>query len=80
MAKAKNIPLQVTGTFHTVVKSSHLLYEAVEVSVKDGVVVNVKVLSRAPDLAQSAVGTCSREIWSNLRHQKREAVVPDANA
>ena len=61
--------LGVTGTFHGVFKSSHLLYQAFEVELKDGTVVGLKGLSRAPDLAASAVGVCSREIWRALRDQ-----------
>jgi len=71
------LPLDVTGTFHTVVKSSHLLYEAIEISVHMGIVIGIKVLSRAPDLAQAAVGICSREIWNNLRTHEKEKVLPD---
>lgn len=72
------LPLNVSGTFHAVVKSDHLLYEAVEITVHMGIVVGVKVLSRAPDLAQTAVGSCSREIWNHLRTHDRGKVIPDA--
>jgi hypothetical protein len=61
--------LPVTGRFVGVGKSSHLLYEAFEVTLKDGVVVEVKPLSRAPDLAANAVGACAHEIWQALRLQ-----------
>lgn len=65
-----NAPTDVSGIFYAVGKDSHLLYTAWEVEVKDGVVVRVKGLSRAPDLAATAVGKCASEIWSNLRTQK----------
>lgn len=67
---------KVSGTFHTVAKVSHLLYEAVEVELKDGVVVSVKSVSRAPDLAATAVGHCSRRIWEELRGQEMGEVCP----
>jgi hypothetical protein len=60
---------EVSGRFFCVGKSDHLLYEAFELEVKDGVVVAVRGLSRAPDLAATAVGACTRELWVNLRTQ-----------
>jgi len=65
----------VSGVFHTVVKQAHLLYEALEITVKDGLVTEVRSLSRAPDLAQTAVAACQREIWSMLRTQTKEGVL-----
>jgi len=67
--------LPISGTFFTVAKSGHLLTEAVEIEVRDGYVVGFKVISRAPDLAQSAVAVCQRRIWEVLRKQSREEVL-----
>jgi hypothetical protein len=78
MSKAKKSDpapsLKVTGKFYTVGKSGHLLAEAFEIELKDGVVVGVKSLSRAPDLSATAVGICSREIWVNLRTQQTDEI------
>ena len=70
------LPVDVNGKFHAVIKDSHLLYSAIEISVYKGLVTEVKVLSRAPDMAQSAVGITSREIWAALRSHEREKVLP----
>jgi hypothetical protein len=70
-------PVPVTGTFFTVAKQSHLLYEAFEITVKDGVVTDVKNISRAPDLAHTAVAICQRELWVKLRVQNKETVAPN---
>jgi len=74
--KSKEVVQPVTGKFYTVGKTSHLLYEAFEIEVVNGQVVAVKTLSRAPDLAQSAVGYCSREIWVALRQQTSADIGP----
>lgn len=66
---------RISGRFYTVVRVEHLLYEAVEVVVKDGVVTSSRVLSRAPDLAATAVGFASREIWQVLRTQQKSEVL-----
>lgn len=73
-----NLPMPVTGTFLTVVKSEHLLYQAIQIEVFQGIVVDIKILSKAPDLAASAVGICSREIWDVLRSQTIDKVLYDA--
>lgn len=65
----------VNGKFYTTAKVDHLLYCAYEIEVKDGVVVGVKCLSRAPDLAATAIGACTRDLWVNMRTQPE---VPDA--
>jgi hypothetical protein len=70
-------PVAVSGVFHTAVKHSHLLYEAIEITVKDGMVTEVRNISRAPDLAHAAVANCQREIWHQLRSQTKEAVLGD---
>jgi len=72
------LPVDVNGKFHTVIKESHLLYSAIEITVYKGLVTDVKVLSRAPDMAQAAVGLTSREIWVALRSHEREKVLPSA--
>ena len=77
-AEADLLPVNVSGTFHTVVKDSHLLYSAVEITVYKGLVTEVKVLSRAPDMAAAAVGICSRETWVAMRNHEKEKVLPDA--
>lgn len=74
--EASLLPVDVTGKFHTVIKESHLLYSAIEIDVYKGLVTDVRVLSRAPDMAQSAVGITSREIWVALRNHEREKVIP----
>ena len=63
-------PEGITGKFYTVGKTSHLLYEAYEVTIENGVVVNVRSLSRAPDMPQVAVGACTHELQVNLRTQE----------
>jgi hypothetical protein len=61
---------QPTGRFYTVAKDSHLLYSAYQIDVVDGVVVEVKCLSRAPDLLASAVGYAQSELWAASKDQK----------
>ncbi|MHA4899785.1 hypothetical protein, partial [Enterococcus faecium] len=46
-----SLPLNINGRFCTVMKTDHLLYEAVEVELFNGIAVGIKRLSRAPDLA-----------------------------
>lgn len=65
----KRSPPSVTGTFYCVARESHLLYQAFEIDVRDGVVTAVRCLSRAPDLAASSVGHCARGLWVNARTQ-----------
>lgn len=64
----------VTAKCYLVAKDSHLLYEAYEVTLVDGVVTDVKCLSRAPDLAASAVGQASAAIWRALRDTTTETL------
>lgn len=59
----------ITGKFYTVGRSAHLLYEAYEIELRDGAVVGVRRLSRAPDMAPTAVAACAAELWANLRTQ-----------
>jgi hypothetical protein len=66
----ESFPIEVTGKFVTVSKSSHLLYEAFEVEIYKGIVVSCKTLSRAPDLSQISIGACQRNLWSSM-DQKR---------
>ena len=67
---AAGFPIEVSGKFVTVAKNSHLLYEAFEVEIYKGIVVAVKTLSRAPDLSQIAIGSCQRELWSNMNQKQ----------
>lgn len=67
--------IAITGTFFTVVKESHLLYEALEIEIIDGVVVSVTSLNRAPDLSQIAIGNCQRRLWQVAMQQKKEEVI-----
>jgi len=71
------LPMNVNGTFFTSVKVSHLLYVAIEIEVYKGLVVGVKPLQKAGDLAASSVGHCSRGIWSVLKTQCIEYVLPE---
>lgn len=83
MSKSKAPPKQVTptplahptGRFYTVAKDSHLLFSAFQIDVVDGVVVEIKCLSRAPDLLASAVGYAQSELWSASRTQKTEDLI-----
>lgn len=59
----------ITGKFYTVGKTGHLLYEAYEVTIENGVVIAARSLSRAPDMPQVAVGACTHEMQVNLRTQ-----------
>jgi hypothetical protein len=69
--KVEEVPTpNLSGTFYTVAKESHLLYLAYEVTVKNGVVESVRCISRAPDSSSIAVGLASRELWTNLRTQE----------
>lgn len=68
---------QPTGRFYTVAKDSHLLYSAFQIDVIDGVVVEVKCLSRAPDLLASAVGYAQSELWAASKDQKTEDIAHD---
>ena len=82
MSKSKKedpapLPMNVNGTFFTSVKVSHLLYVAIEVEIYKGLVVGVKPLQKAGDLAASSVGHCSRGIWSVLKTQGIEYVLPE---
>jgi hypothetical protein len=81
MAKLKketeSFPKNVNGKFYTSVKVSHLLYVAIEIEVHKGIVVGVKPLQKAGDLAASSVGHCSRGIWSVLKTQGIEQVLPE---
>ena len=77
--KEKNeLPIEVTGRFYTCAKHSHLLYMPIEIEVYKGVVVGFKLIARAPDLAQSACGVVSREVWKALRDQTLETLCPGA--
>jgi hypothetical protein len=67
--------IAVTGTFFTVVKESHLLYEALEIEIVDGVVVSVTSLNRAPDLSQVAIGNCQRRLWKVAMEQDKSTVI-----
>ena len=67
--------IAVTGTFFTVVKESHLLYEALEIEIVDGVVVSVTSLNRAPDLSQVAIGNCQRRLWKVAMIQEKSTVI-----
>ena len=71
------LPIQISGTFFTSMKVSHLLYVALEIEVFKGIVVGVKPLQKAGDLAASSVGHCSRGIWSALKTQSIEEVLPE---
>lgn len=78
-AKEKNeAPLEVTGRFFTCVKTSHLLYMPCEIEVVKGMVTSFKLIARAPDMAQSACGVVSREVWRALREQTLESVCEGA--
>jgi len=69
-------PLDVNGRFFTVFKDSYLLYLACEIKVLKGIVVDFKILSRAPDQQCTAVGAATSEIWPASREQTQESVYP----
>lgn len=60
----------VTAKTYCVVKADHLLYLAYEIELVDGVVVSTRCLSRAEDLAASAVGQASSAIWKTISQPK----------
>lgn len=60
----------VTAKCYLVAKDSHLLFEAFEVTLVDGVVSEIRNLSRAPDLAASAIGQASSAMWKAISQPK----------
>jgi hypothetical protein len=75
--EAPALPIQVSGKFFSTAKVNHLLYVAVEIEVYKGIVVGVKLLQKAGDLAASSVGHCSRGIWAALRNQEISGMLPE---
>lgn len=57
----------LSGRFVTTTRVSHLLFESIEVTLKDGVVVDTKKLSRAPDMTAVAIGHASSRLWEISR-------------
>jgi hypothetical protein len=51
---------------------NYLSSEVVELSVVDGVVVQVTPLAKSPDVAQITIGKASTALWQHLRSQKRK--------
>ena len=44
-------------------KGSHLLFNAYKIKIKDGIVVDVKQLTRAGDMFRIAVNSAASELW-----------------
>lgn len=78
MAKQKKLSDSVTAPKPAllkavvVVRAGHLLSECYELSLEDGIVVDVKKLSRAPDLTASAIGHGASALWRQVRDQSVE--------
>lgn len=56
----------------TVRQTSRLSFEAFELTIEDGIVVDETRLTRAPDLCQVAIGHTSRRLWQIGREQRAE--------
>jgi len=81
--KPKTVEVQViptTGTFVSVFRSDHLLYEALQIDVKNGRVIDAKIISRAPDFAATAIGSASKALWKHHTTQNRKEVLPEEAA
>lgn len=74
MKLSKAIPVNITMKATSVYKTSRLLAESVELTIVDGVVTAVKLLTRAPDVPAVAVGHASSSLWQNMRDNTSEEI------
>jgi hypothetical protein len=60
-----SVPLTCSAV--AVTRDGSFLSEAVEIVIKDGVVVDVKVLTRGPDVIAQSVGKATQALWNHYR-------------
>ena len=59
----KRININADAIFVCREKGSHLLFNAYKIKIKDGIVVDVKQLTRAGDMFRIAVNSAASELW-----------------
>lgn len=78
-SKPQQQPRGVSCTAYTVGKSGTNNAQSFEIKIVDGRVVEVREVSRAPDMAAVVIGGLIDRLWHAYRNQRSEALLGVAN-
>lgn len=79
MSRNKKEPRGVSCVAYTAAKSGALNAQSFELTIKDGRVVEIKEVSRAPDRPVTILSNLVDRLWSAYRNQRAEALSGAAN-